>query len=243
MAKAKQTATCPGCSKTRVMFRRGLCGACYKDTAIRKQHAPLRTSDDISGRRFGRLSVTRQAGVGKFGKRLWLCLCDCGKQTTIATGALTTGNTTSCGCWKLEVTGDAHRTHGQSRTAEYRIWCLMRSRCGDETNEDYPGYGGRGIKVCSEWQGSYERFIADVGKRPRPGMSINRIDNDGNYEPGNVCWSTQKEQCRNKRSNHMLTHNGETMCLSAWAERGGIDQRLLWKRIKRGWSLARALTP
>lgn len=238
--------TCPGCTRIRMLRSRGLCKACYYNPAIRESHKAIPNTRfrDLSGQRFGRLVVIGASGlVDRFGKRTWLCECDCGTTTPpLATGALTSGNTTSCGCWKLENTGDVHRTHGKSRTAEYRIWVLMRLRCNNPENDDYHHYGGRGIRVCVEWDQSFEVFLREVGYRPQPGMSINRINNQGNYEPGNVRWATQKEQCRNKRTNHLLTFNGETMCIVEWAERTGVSDRKIWGRIRRGWTPERTLT-
>lgn len=118
-----------------------------------------------------------------------------------------------------------------SRTSTYRIWIAMRSRCNNPKTANYDKYGGRGIKVCERWDNSFAHFLADMGERP-PGLSIEREDNDGNYKPGNCRWATRSEQGRNMRRNRMVTHNGETLCMAAWAERLGIRWDTLYRRIK-----------
>lgn len=135
--------------------------------------------------------------------------------------------------------------HGHAlwrRTSKtYTNWQQMLARCTDENVVQYQDYGGRGIKVCERWRHSFPNFLADMGERP-DGHSLDRIDNEGNYEPGNCRWATRTEQNRNSRRNVLLTHNGETMPISAWAERLGVDDKPIRFRIRRGWSTERALT-
>lgn len=134
-------------------------------------------------------------------------------------------------------------THGHSRTrSEYRIWIKMRRRCKEEGETGYAAYGGRGIRVCERWDASFADFLADIGPRPSAKHTLDRIENNGHYEPGNVRWAVRKVQQRNRRTNHHVTFNGETLCLAEWAERIGISFGGLCGRLRRGWPLERALT-
>lgn len=124
---------------------------------------------------------------------------------------------------------------------EYTAWVNMRGRCLNPNNAGYKNYGGRGIMVCTRWK-AFTAFYADMGPRLLPSLTIDRINNDGDYEPGNCRWATQKQQRRNARSNHHLTFHGETMCMSEWEERLGMNPSVLSSRIRRGWNVERALT-
>lgn len=147
---------------------------------------------DLTGRRFGRLHViTRADDIGP-GNARWMCRCDCGNFIVVRSPHLSRGKTKSCGCFREEM----HRTHGRSQEREYRSWCSMKSRCTNPNSPSYRRYGGRGIKVCERWQ-SFENFYADMGQRPA-NKSIDRINNDGNYEPGNCRWADRLTQNRNR---------------------------------------------
>lgn len=131
--------------------------------------------------------------------------------------------------------------HGRSRTPMHRVWCTMVERCTKPTSEKWPLYGGRGIKVCERWL-TFSNFLADMGERPSPKHTIDRIDPDGDYEPSNCRWATQTEQQRNRRNNVRIEFNGETLCVSEWAERIGLRPHTLAYRLRAGWSVKRALT-
>ncbi len=133
-----------------------------------------------------------------------------------------------------------NRTHGMTGTSTHVIWLGMIQRCRDPNAQDWDRYGGRGIKVCERWQ-SFENFLADMGVRP-DGMSVERDDNDGDYTPDNCRWATRSEQQRNRRSNVLLTYNGETLCVAEWAIRTGINRMTLHTRINRDWPVERILT-
>ena len=139
-----------------------------------------------------------------------------------------------------------YQQHGESRgyrrSAEFRIWAQMVRRCHSPNAARYADYGGRGIEVCSRWRESVLHFIEDMGRRPGPGYTLERIDNDGCYEPGNCRWATRTEQARNKRSNRQLTFRGQTQPISAWAEETGIDNAAIRRRLEIGWSISDALT-
>ncbi len=128
------------------------------------------------------------------------------------------------------------------KSKEYRTWARMILRCHDEGHPKYPWYGQRGIKVCDDWRESYQTFLLHMGRAPTPKHSIERLDNDGDYRPGNCKWATMKEQAQNRRSNRKIRFGGVKLTIAAWAERMGMDRRVLWKRLKAGWSLERALT-
>ncbi|MFJ5151393.1 hypothetical protein ACIQCF_07355 [Streptomyces sp. NPDC088353] len=155
-----------------------------------------RVTEAVVGVRFGRLTVAAEPTPGK--RSRVDVRCDCGTKKTIATRALGT-STHSCGCLGKETSAARSRTHGKHGSSEYRIWQGMKWRCLNPNYKPYPNYGGRGITVCDRWRDSFEAFLADVGPRPSPNHTLDRIDNDGNYEPGNVAWRTYKEQAQNKR--------------------------------------------
>lgn len=199
-----------------------------------------------AGMRYGRLTVVSCA-PSRNKHRYINCICDCGVRKVVRLDGLTRGTSRSCGCLQKEKAaelghGNVIHAEGYDQTVEYYTWKAMKERCFNENNKEYRNYGGRGITVCKQWQGSFEKFLAHVRRRPTNKHSLDRIDNEGNYEPGNVKWSLPKEQARNMRSNRMITYNGETKCLTDWANQLGLDVRVLWNRLNRGWSLERALT-
>jgi hypothetical protein len=156
-----------------------------------------------TGNRYGRLLVLRRAAdhvfpSGRVGVT-WICLCDCGKESISLARNLRSGSTRSCGCLAAEHSRTLTRTHGMSGTPEYRAWKGAIGRCENRSSPHYQDYGGRGIMVCEQWRHNFEAFFTDVGPRPSPDHSLDRIDNDGNYEPGNCRWATKTEQSSNRR--------------------------------------------
>lgn len=190
----------------------------------------------LIGQKFNRLTVIEFVEINQHKKYTWKCLCECGQFVVTSSNSLKKGNTKSCGCLKLEITGARRRTHGKSQTPEYRNWCAMKERCYSDRHKNYVDYGGRGIRVCDRWLHSFENFLADMGLRPFPKATIDRIEPDGNYEPGNCCWATQLQQARNKRNSRLLTIDGKTMTVSEWAEHTGCSQQQINCRLKRGWT-------
>lgn len=196
---------------------------------------------DITGKQFGRLTVVSYFGASPGGRgSVWLCRCACGNEKHILSGQLHRG-TSSCGCLNKDVQRARLTKHSRSRTSAYRIWSTLRQRCTNPNNTQFKNYGARGIKVCDRWLASFEDFAADMGPRP-DGGEIERIDNNGNYEPGNCRWASRKEQCRNTRRTRFLTHNGETLCVTEWAERLGVHPVTLHLRLKKGWSVEKTVT-
>jgi len=189
---------------------------------------------NLSGQKFGKLTVISRAESNKHGNVRWNCECNCGTSTTVQSGDLKNGHTTSCGCNK--------KTHGMTHTKEYRIWSTMIQRTRNPNDHAYHDYGGRGIKVCDRWL-LFENFFGDMGNAPGEEYSIDRINNELGYSPENCRWATRKQQCNNTRRNRLITYNGETKTLSQWAEAVGISAQVIWYRInKLGWEVEKTLT-
>lgn len=171
------------------------------------------------GKRYGRLLVTSFSH--KKGRTYYYnCLCDCGNQLVKTAAYLFNPNKNphqSCGCWHKEINIQNASSHKLSKTPTYKSWCEMKARCYNKNNASYFRYGGRGIKVCDRWLNSFENFYADMGEKPEK-MSLDRIDNNGNYSPENCRWADVKTQCNNRRSNLLFTYKGETKTLKQWCE-------------------------
>jgi hypothetical protein len=205
---------------------------------------------DIIGKKFGRLTVLelerqeqRIVNGKKYGQiYYYLCKCDCGKLLTVKRSLLLNHITTSCGCYKHEIVKNINLKHGKRYTRLYRIWCNMKYRCYSKNAINYERYGGRGIKVCQEWQDDFKNFYdwaIDNGYNDT--LSIDRIDNNEDYKPSNCRWLTNKEQAQNRRSNFNITLDNKTQCLTKWAEEYNIDGSAVRDRIARGWSFEKAI--
>lgn len=200
------------------------------------------------GTRYGDLVVLGEAAsrrsVGGSVKRYLSCRCDCGTELEVRLNNLRSGRTRSCGCYvplaSCFVSGSAY--HGMQGSPEYGVWKGMKKRCYKLKARGYRNYGGRGIKVCERWLHSFKAFHDDMGDRPSKAHSIDRIDGDGDYEPGNCRWATCAEQNRNRRDNRNMTFQGKTMCLKDWADLYRMRKVTLYERLDRGMSLEEALT-
>lgn len=194
-------------------------------------------SPSLVGQRFGRLTVLSPAGVIGTSSMRWNCICDCGNKTIVYGHFLKSGHTRSCGCLSAESIAERCTTHGQSDSRLYNIWHGMKSRCYRETDSNYPKYGGRGIQICDQWRFDFGSFYDwSMGHGYADNLSIDRIDNGGNYCPENCRWVDATTQCNNKSNNRLISANGETHTVSEWASILGANNTLLAARLDRGWS-------
>jgi hypothetical protein len=190
---------------------------------------------DITGQRFSRLSVLRYAGSVRR-KPHWICKCDCGTELAVRGDMLKCGNTQSCGCLKIDkATKHGHSNYNKPPSRTYVTWNAMHARC-----KEGGSYHAQGTRVCERWT-SFEAFLEDMGERPE-GMTIERIDSAGDYEPTNCRWANALEQSRNRKSSRFITHAGVTVTVSEWAERLNIPSATLHDRLRLGWSHERIVT-
>lgn len=198
---------------------------------------------DMKGKKYGRLFVVSYYGKDNNNKSKWLCRCDCGNVCVVDGYRIRSGKTRSCGCLSYEVLKKKSVTHGMSRSKIYFVHNSMNERCFNKKNLNYRNYGGRGISVCDEWKGrdGFESFLKwSLENGYKDGLSIDRIDVNGNYEPSNCRWATQKEQLNNTRSNVILEYKGEEHTAMQWSEILGIPYKRLMKRLYSGWSVEKA---
>lgn len=197
---------------------------------------------DLTGKRFGRLTVMGQAAPSPSGKVRWRCLCDCGNYVDVFWCNLGRGNTQSCGCYHREFATKTKTVHGQRRSKLYGVWCSMKARCANPNQKSYPLYGGRGITVCADWLDDFSAFyVWAMENGYKDGLTIDRIDGDKGYSPENCRWVTRKVQANNINTNVHVTYNGETHTLSEWADIVGSYEKRLWWRYKQGWPVEEIL--
>lgn len=188
---------------------------------------------DRAGLRYGRLLAIRHERP-KGGLRVrWLCRCDCGTECWVVSDQLG-GHTQSCGCLQAERASDANSTHGYARphqvTRTYRAWQSAKNRCTNPRNNRYPLYGGRGIQMCQRWLGNFENFLADMGEAP-DGLSLDRENVNGHYEPENCRWATAQEQADNRRRTIWVEYQGRRLTLKAFADARGVSYKALHNRV------------
>lgn len=210
--------------------------------------------EDLSGKRFGRLTVL---GLDHFGRRkawrkdahcwisvrevFWKCLCDCGKESFVRTFALKEGKIQSCGCLRLERLSKRKRTHGKSQSMLYKRWQNMWTRCTNPKYQFWHHYGGRGITVCERWR-SFQNFAEDMGATFQPGLSLDRKETNGNYTPENCRWATALTQTNNSRTNKIVKAFGKTQTAAQWAREAGINPYTFYSRLSHGIQPEAALT-
>lgn len=208
--------------------------------------------NDLNGMRFGKLTVLKQE-ESKSGQKRWLCQCDCGNfRIVYETKLLNNWIKTCCvDCIekkveKMVINGKTFYRHGMSGTPLHKKWCGMKIRCYQKNSNGYENYGGRGIRICDEWIGEngFQNFYDwSMDNGYMDGLTIDRIDVNGNYEPSNCRWVTQKEQDNNKRTNHYLEYNGEIKTIAQWSRDTGINKNTIKSRIEKyGWSVEETLT-
>lgn len=199
----------------------------------------------LTGRRFSKLTVIKRGddyvSPKGYHSAAWLCRCDCGTESVVRGVYLKNGKTKSCGCLRVEEPN--RTTHGQSKTRLYKIWRSMRARCEREKDRNFENYGGRGVTVCDDWT-QFENFMDWAYLHGYDeSLSIDRIDNNGNYDPSNCRWVDMNVQANNTRHNHYITYKGATKTMSQWAKETGIGYHKLKDRINKcGWDIERALT-
>ena len=191
----------------------------------------MRKIIDLTGQRFGRLTAIKIIGRTNSGLIKWELKCDCGNKTCASTGSLRIGDVNSCGCLHKEIVSKMFTTHNESKTRLYKIWECMKSRCNNINDTGYKWYGGRNIKICSEWQDyiNFRNWALINGYVV--GLTIERIDFNKDYCPENCRWATCKEQCNNTRRNKYITYNNKTQTLAQWSEELKISYSTLSARI------------
>ncbi len=236
------------CGATRVLPRHRLrsgntksCGCLKSEVTRRRWEMVSAATAILEGSVFGRLTVKESH------HQRVQCQCSCGALVWVRKYDLLSGKTSSCGCLRREVGAKrlsvVATVHGGWGTREWNRWWNMVRRCSDPSAMGYENYGGRGVSVCSRWQGSkgFEKFLEDLGLAPSEQHSLDRIDNEGHYEPGNVRWATSREQARNRRNNRMILAFGRTQCLAAWAEEVNLSPTTIRYRLLKGWEPEEAL--
>ena len=194
------------------------------------------------GQKYNRLIAIKFVEMKNL-RQHWLFKCDCGKETTLRAESVKNGQTKSCGCLQKECREAfalKNTFHGMRYTKTYSSWVSMKVRCSDKNSSNWESYGGRGITVCSEWM-LFKNFFADMGDRPKD-KTLDRINNNGNYNKRNCRWATKKQQDNNKRTNHLLMYNGKTQNITEWAEELNMKRYLIYNRLIMGWSIEKALT-
>lgn len=197
----------------------------------------LKNPRDISGLRFARLIAIKSVNTGKHPR--WEFQCDCGITKIIIKGHVVAGKIRSCGCLASELTAARNHIHGLTKTRCFTTWQRIKERCDNTNNKDYYLYGGRGITYCERWD-LFENFFQDMGHPPH-GLSIDRIDVNGNYETSNCRWATATEQANNRRNSVFIEYDGQRKTISEWARVSGLKVGTIWQRLKEGCNAEDAL--
>jgi hypothetical protein len=196
---------------------------------------------DLKGKQFGRLTVIKRSENNSKGQARWVCQCVCGNTVVVAAADLKRGTVQSCKCLQSEKISKRMTTHGMTNTPTYKTWLAMHQRCTNPNHDNFALYGGRGIKICDRWN-SFENFLSDMGERPK-GLTIERKDANGNYDPYNCIWASQKRQANNRTTSRFVTFQGKTKTLKQWSEELKINYPALLARLdKCKWTVEKAFT-
>lgn len=188
---------------------------------------------NLNGKRFGKLFVVEVNGCDKYGHRIWKCQCDCGNIHHVTTGDLLKGKTNSCGCYRSSTRKEKNITHNLTNHRLYRIYAHIKERCYSIDNQDFKYYGNRGIKMCDEWKNDFMNFYDwALANGYQDGLTIDRINNDGNYEPSNCRWATRRQQTRNRRNSIYVIYHNEQISLKELSTITGISYTTLYNRYK-----------
>ena len=234
------------CGEERIVLHSALtgghtksCGCLNREMSGQRLKRFKDTFSINAGDRFGKLVAMSLHERRGRNKAYWSFQCDCGNVTVAAMSEVKYGKTQSCGCLRIEISGNINRSHSMSKSSEYHSWCSINGRCANLMDKAYPQYGGRGITVCERWR-KFEAFYADMGPRP-VGTSIDRINNDGPYSPENCRWASRTQQARNTRRNINVTLDGKIVCLKEASQILGLPYGTVSARVRRGWTPERAL--
>jgi len=198
---------------------------------------------DLSGKRFGRLQVISPVGKDKYNNYKWLCNCDCGKEKIVKGNCLCSGMTRSCGCLRAENTTKTKTTHGLSKTRLYAIWGSIVQRCTNNNDPNYRNYGGRGITICKEWRENFESFYDwSLLHGYKSDLSIDRINNNGDYQPDNCRWANQIIQNNNTRRNRRFLYDGKSYTIAELDRLLSGGTGFLSQRLYKGWTLEEAIS-
>ena len=208
--------------------------SCLKRGNVKSCGCLTKEQNEIAGQRFGELTVLERIPHSIAPKSQYKCMCSCGNFCSVAKSDLLRENRKSCGCLP-----PANKRHGLWNTPEYKIWGGMLSRCQNVNNSAYKNYGSRGIQVAQQWS-DFAVFIADVGMRKNSKDTLERIYNEGNYEPGNVRWASRAEQALNKRTNNLIQYQGKTQTLKEWMIELSLNRNTVTKRLRLGWTVEEA---
>ncbi len=199
-----------------------------------------RKAVDLTGKKFGKLTVI-SFNQKKGSRTLWNCKCECGGNRIVANDHLKRGEVTDCGCYRRHIA--YYKKHGMSNKPIYGVWSLMKERCYNPKRREYKNYGGRNITVCPEWLDSTVFIEWAYENGYEEGLTLDRIDNNGNYCPENCRWVDRKTQATNKRTNRFITYKGETKTITQWANENGLPYHVVKKRYdKLGWTFEKAIT-
>jgi hypothetical protein len=194
---------------------------------------------DLTNIRFGKLIAIKPIKKSYDTKYYWECICDCGKTKVIMSSNLVRGISTTCGCGKIKI-GEITTKHGMTKTRIFKIWAGVRKRCTNPRCKSYNHYGGRGIKISDKWN-NFMDFYNDMKEGYADNLSLDRINPNGNYEPGNCRWATQKTQSRNRRNNHIIEYKSESKTLAEWSEISKVPSNAIKYRIQNGWDIGKAI--